>query len=57
MHTMFVSAKHDMEANAISVRIHGKGKLGAKPRDEAIAEILQTIKERFAIDSTTGVHR
>lgn len=38
----------DMEANAVSVRIHGKGKLGAKPRDEVVAEILKTIRERSA---------
>ena len=46
VHTMFVLGKRDMEANAISVRVHGKGNLGAKPRDEVIADILQSIKER-----------
>jgi threonyl-tRNA synthetase len=46
VHTMFVIGKRDMEANAVSVRIHGKGNLGAKPRSEAIAEILLSIKER-----------
>jgi threonyl-tRNA synthetase len=48
VHTMFVIGKRDMEANAISVRVHGKGNLGAKPRAEAIAEIVQAIKERRA---------
>jgi threonyl-tRNA synthetase len=48
VHTMFVIGKRDMEANAVSVRVHGKGNLGAKPRTEAIAEILQSIKERRA---------
>jgi threonyl-tRNA synthetase len=48
VHTMFVIGKRDMEADAVSVRIHGKGNLGAKPRTEAIAEILQAIKERRA---------
>jgi threonyl-tRNA synthetase len=48
VHTMFVIGKRDMETNAVSVRIHGKGNLGAKPRDEAVAEILQSIKERRA---------
>jgi threonyl-tRNA synthetase len=48
VHTMFVIGKRDMEANAVSVRIHGKGNLGAKPRGEAIAEILKSIKERQA---------
>jgi threonyl-tRNA synthetase len=46
VHTMFVIGKRDMDANAVSVRVHGKGNLGAQPRAEAIAEILQSIKER-----------
>jgi threonyl-tRNA synthetase len=46
VHTMFVIGKRDMEADAVSVRVHGKGNLGAKPRGEAIAEILQSIRER-----------
>ena len=48
VHTMFVIGKRDMEANAVSVRVHGKGNLGAKPRADAIAEILQSIRERRA---------
>ncbi len=48
VHTMFVIGKRDMEAGAVSVRVHGKGNLGAKPREEAVAEILQSIKERRA---------
>jgi threonyl-tRNA synthetase len=46
VHTMFVIGKRDMDADAVSVRVHGKGNLGAKPRTDAIAEILQAIKER-----------
>jgi threonyl-tRNA synthetase len=46
VHTMFVIGKRDMEANNLSVRVHGKGSLGAKPRAEAIANILLSIKER-----------
>ena len=46
VHTMFVIGKRDMDADSVSVRIHGKGNLGAKPRAEAIAEILLSIKER-----------
>ena len=48
VHTMFVIGKRDMDADAVSVRVHGKGNLGAKPRPEAIAEILLSIKERRA---------
>ena len=46
VHTMFVIGKRDMEAKAVSVRVHGKGNLGAKPRGEVIADILQSIKQR-----------
>jgi threonyl-tRNA synthetase len=46
IHTMFVIGKRDMEADAVSVRVHGKGNLGPKPRAEAITEILLSIKER-----------
>jgi threonyl-tRNA synthetase len=46
VHTMFVIGKRDMDADAVSVRVHGKGNLGPKPRSDAIAEILQSIKER-----------
>jgi threonyl-tRNA synthetase len=48
VHTMFVIGKRDMEANAVSVRVHGKGNLGAKPRVETIEDVLRSIKERRA---------
>jgi len=48
VHTMFVVGKRDMDAAAVSVRIHGRGNLGAKPKGEAIADILTSIKERRA---------
>ena len=48
VHTMLVIFGRDMESNAISVREHGKGNLGAKPRDEVIADILAAIRERHA---------
>ena len=48
VHTMFVVGKRDIEADAVSVRVHGKGNLSAKPRGEAIAEILLSIKGRCA---------
>ena len=46
VHTMLVIGKRDMEANAVSVRVHGKGNLGAKPRAEAIAGLLESIQKR-----------
>jgi threonyl-tRNA synthetase len=45
---MFVIGKRDMDADAVSVRVHGKDNLSAKPRSAAIAEILLSIKERRA---------
>lgn len=48
VHTMLVIGNRDMEANAVSVRVHGRGNLGAKPRDEVIAELLEAIRERRA---------
>jgi threonyl-tRNA synthetase len=46
VHTMLVIGARDMEANAVSVRVHGKGNLGARPRSEAIAQLLSSISER-----------
>jgi threonyl-tRNA synthetase len=46
VHTMLVIGKRDMEANAVSVRVHGKGNLGAKPRAEVVTDILSAIKKR-----------
>ena len=48
VHTMLVIGNRDMEASAVSVRVHGKGNLGAKPRAEVVADLLQSIKERRA---------
>ena len=46
VHTMLVLGSRDLEASAVSVREHGKGNLGAKPRNEVIAEILAAIRVR-----------
>jgi threonyl-tRNA synthetase len=46
VHTMLVVGPRDLAANAVSVRVHGKGSLGAKPKAEAVAEILAAIRER-----------
>ena len=43
---MFVIGKRDLEAGAISLRVHGKGNLGSRPRGEAVADILAAIRER-----------
>jgi threonyl-tRNA synthetase len=48
VHTMLVIGGRDLEAGAVSIRLHGKGNVGAKPKAEAIADILASIKERRA---------
>jgi threonyl-tRNA synthetase len=48
VHTMLVIGNRDLEAGAVSVRLHGKGNVGAKPRAEVVSEILAAIKERRA---------
>ena len=48
VHTMLVIGNRDLEAGAVSVRVHGQGNLGSKPKDEAVADILAAIKERRA---------
>ncbi len=46
VHTMLVLGNRDLGANAVSLRVHGKGNLGAKPRHEMVASILQAIRDR-----------
>jgi len=46
VHTMFVIGQRDLEAGAVSIRLHGKGNVGAKPRGEAIAGVLEAIRLR-----------
>ena len=45
---MLVIGNRDLEANAVSLRVHGKGNLGARPRVEVVADLLAAIKERRA---------
>jgi threonyl-tRNA synthetase len=48
VHTMFVVGKRDVEAGTVSLRVHGKGNLGAKNKDEVMAEIVADIRTRQA---------
>lgn len=48
VHTMLVVGQRDVEAGAVSVRLHGKGNVGAKPKGEVVADILAAIRERRA---------
>jgi threonyl-tRNA synthetase len=46
VHTMLVVGGRDMDAGAVSVRLHGKGPQGAKPKAEVVADILAAVRER-----------
>jgi threonyl-tRNA synthetase len=46
VHTMLVIGQRDMEADAVSVRLHHGGPQGAKPKGEVVVDILTSIKER-----------
>ena len=48
VHTMLVIGGRDMEAGAVSVRLHHGGPQGAKPKVEVVADILASIRERRA---------
>ena len=48
VHTMLVIGGRDMEAGNVSVRLHGKGNVGAKPKAEVVSDIVQAIRERRA---------
>ena len=48
VHTMLVVGPRDLAANAVSVRVHGQGSLGAKPKAEVVADVLAAIRERRA---------
>jgi threonyl-tRNA synthetase len=45
---MLVIGGRDMEAGAVSVRLHHGGPQGAKPKGEVVKEILAAIKHRNA---------
>ena len=46
VHTMLVVGQRDLDAGNVSVRLHGKGNVGAKPRAQIVAELLTAIRER-----------
>jgi threonyl-tRNA synthetase len=45
---MLVLGRRDLEAGAVSVRVHGKGNLGARPREEVIADLINAAQTRRA---------
>ena len=49
---MLVIGGRDMDAGNVSVRLHGKGNVGAKPKGEVVADILAS--DQRAPDRRTG---
>ncbi len=47
VHTMLVVGPRDMQAGAVSVRVHGKGNAGALPKSDAVANIIRAATERL----------
>jgi threonyl-tRNA synthetase len=48
VHTMLVVGPRDLQGQAVSVRVHGKGSLGARPKTEVVAQLLADIGQRAA---------
>jgi threonyl-tRNA synthetase len=48
VHTMLVIGPRDLAANAVSVRVHGQGNLGVKPKAEVVGDIVTAIRDRRA---------
>ena len=48
VHTILLIGQREQEAGKLAVREHGKGDLGAKPRNEVLAGLLDKIKSREA---------
>jgi threonyl-tRNA synthetase len=46
VHTMLILGQKEQDAGGVAMRVHGKGDQGVRPRAEAIAQILQSIRER-----------
>jgi threonyl-tRNA synthetase len=50
IHTMLVLGQRDLEAGAVSVRLHGQGPKGAHPRATVIAKLLEAIRTRGELE-------
>jgi threonyl-tRNA synthetase len=46
VHTMLVIGGREMESGSVAIRLHGKGRQGVKPREEAVSELLEAIARR-----------
>ena len=46
VHTILLVGQREQEADNLAVREHGKGDLGAKPKNEVISDLLERINTR-----------
>jgi len=46
VHHILVVGQREQEADSVSVRLHGKGQQGVRPRADVVADILSAIRER-----------
>jgi len=46
VHTMLVVGGREQESGSVAIRLHGKGRQGVKPQNEAVSDILEAIRER-----------
>ena len=54
---MLLIGGRDMEAGAVSVRLHHGGPQGAKPKGEVVADILASIKDAKGVNSSSNATR
>jgi len=47
VHTMFVVGQKEIEAESVSIRVHGRGDQGVKPFSEAVEDLKRDISERM----------
>ena len=47
VHTMFVIGQKEIEAESVSIRVHGRGDQGVKPFSEAVEDLKRAISERM----------
>ena len=50
IYAMLVLGQRDLEAGNVSLRLHGKGNVGAKPRAELIPKIVEAIRGRTGLE-------
>ena len=54
VHTMLIIGAKEQEADAVAVRIHGKGNRGVHPREKVVKDLLEKIALRSSEDGSTA---